>query len=54
MGNRECAAIHDAVEVGEDQIATLKERLRADVCTAKDPAGKAPPASTPAPAGQKT
>lgn len=38
----------------EDQIATLKERLRADVCTAKDPAGKAPPASTPPPAGQKT
>jgi hypothetical protein len=38
----------------EDQIATLKERLRADVCTAKDPAGKTPPASTPAPAGQKT
>lgn len=38
----------------EDQIATLKARLRADVCTAKDPAGKAPPASTPAPAGQKT
>lgn len=35
----------------EDQIATLKERLRADVCTAKDPAGKAAPA---APAGQKT
>lgn len=38
----------------EDQIATLKERLRADVCTAKDPAGKAAPAATPAPAGQKT
>ena len=38
----------------EDQIATLKDRLRADVCTAKDPAGKTPPASTPAPAGQKT
>lgn len=38
----------------EDQIATLKERLRADVCTAKDPAGKAPPAATPPPAGQKT
>lgn len=32
----------------EDQIAALKDRLRADVCTAKDPAGKAP-----APAGQK-
>ena len=38
----------------EDQIATLKERLRADVCTAKDPAGKSPPASTPVPPGQKT
>jgi len=41
----------------EDQIAVLKERLRADVCTAKDPQGKAPPASTPAPvggSGQKT
>ena len=38
----------------EDQIATLKDRLRADVCTAKDPAGKTPPASTPAPPGQKT
>src|SRR5215207_2964711 len=35
----------------EDQIAALKDRLRADVCTAKDPQGK-PPASTPAP-GQK-
>lgn len=40
----------------EDQIALLKERLRADVCTikdptGKDPAGKAPPGSTPAPAG---
>ena len=32
----------------EDQIAALKDRLRADVCTAKDPAGKPP-----APAGQK-
>jgi serine protease Do len=32
----------------EDQIAALKERLRADVCTVKDPQGKAP-----APAGQK-
>lgn len=32
----------------EDQIAALKDRLRADVCTAKDPLGK--PA---APAGQK-
>lgn len=38
----------------EEQIATLKERLRADVCTAKDPAGKTPPAATPAPPGQKT
>jgi S1-C subfamily serine protease len=35
----------------EDQIALLKERLRADVCTIKDPTGKAPPGSTPAPAG---
>lgn len=34
----------------EDQIAALKDRLRADVCTAKDPQGK-PPASTPAPTG---
>jgi len=25
----------------EDQIAVLKDRLKADVCTAKDPAGKA-------------
>ncbi|MGQ0583225.1 MAG: hypothetical protein ACT4O6_14910 [Reyranella sp.] len=32
----------------EDQIAALKDRLRADVCTAKDPLGKPP-----APAGQK-
>ena len=32
----------------EDQIAALKDRLRADVCTAKDPQGKPP-----APAGQK-
>lgn len=32
----------------EDQIAALKDRLRADVCTAKDPAGKgAPQQSTP-------
>ena len=42
----------------EDQIAALKDRLRADVCTIKDPAGKDPagkaPAATPAPAGQKT
>jgi len=42
----------------EDQIAALKDRLRADVCTAKDPTGKdstgkAPPggATTPAPPG---
>ncbi len=40
----------------EDQIALLKERLRADVCTIKDPLGKDPtgksvPGSTPAPAG---
>ena len=35
----------------EDQIALLKERLRADVCTLKDPTGKAAPGSTPAPAG---
>lgn len=34
----------------EDQIALLKERLKADVCTIKDPLGKGP-ASTPAPAG---
>ena len=33
----------------EDQIALLKERLKADVCTIKDPLGKAP--STPAPPG---
>ena len=32
----------------EDQIAALKDRLRADVCTAKDPLGKNPPGSTPA------
>lgn len=38
----------------EDQIAALKDRLRADVCTAKDPTGK-PPAATPVPTtGQKT
>jgi S1-C subfamily serine protease len=34
----------------EDQIALLKERLRADVCTMKDPLGKNAPA-TPAPPG---
>src|ERR1044072_1395499 len=33
----------------EDQIALLKERLKADVCTIKDPLGKGP--SSPAPAG---
>jgi serine protease Do len=33
----------------EDQIALLKERLKADVCTIKDPLGKAP--ASPAPAG---
>lgn len=39
----------------EDQIATLKERLKADVCTIKDPQGKSSPTQTPAPAGgQKT
>ena len=39
----------------EDQIAALKDRLRADVCTAKDPLGKDPgkePNQTPMP-GQK-
>jgi serine protease Do len=35
----------------EDQIALLKERLKADVCTVKDPLGKNPPSSTPAPPG---
>ena len=40
----------------EDQIAALKDRLRADVCTAKDPLGKAPalPESTPPKVEQKT
>jgi|FEC22Drversion2_1045045.scaffolds.fasta_scaffold00540_6 serine protease Do len=33
----------------EDQIALLKERLKADVCTVKDPLGKG--GSSPAPAG---
>jgi hypothetical protein len=33
----------------EDQIAALKERLKADVCTAKDPLGKATPNATPMP-----
>ncbi|MBS0541491.1 MAG: hypothetical protein JSR47_22190 [Proteobacteria bacterium] len=31
----------------EDQIAALKDRLRTDVCTAKDPTGKTPPPQTP-------
>src|ERR1700722_8175376 len=35
----------------EDQIAMLKDRLKADVCTIKDPLGKTTPPSTPAPAG---
>jgi hypothetical protein len=35
----------------EDQIALLKERLKADVCTVKDPLGKNAPSSTPAPPG---
>jgi hypothetical protein len=35
----------------EDQIALLRDRLKADVCTIKEPQGK-PPASTP-PNGQK-
>jgi hypothetical protein len=35
----------------EDQIAALKDRLRADVCTAKDPLGKNLPGATPAPEG---
>src|SRR5579864_737715 len=30
----------------EDQIAALKDRLHADVCTAKDPGGKASPAQS--------
>ncbi len=33
----------------EDQIALLKERLKTDVCTAKDPLGKNGPAQTPMP-----
>ena len=33
----------------EDQIAALKDRLRADVCTARDPQGKPGPAQTPIP-----
>ena len=35
----------------EDQIALMKERLKADVCTIKDPLGKTTPPSTPAPPG---
>jgi hypothetical protein len=35
----------------EDQIAALKDRLRADVCTAKDPLGK--DSTGKPPAGQK-
>jgi len=38
----------------EDQIALLKERLKTDVCTIKDPLGKDPtgrPPASPAPAG---
>ncbi|MBV8409141.1 MAG: hypothetical protein JOY64_16040 [Alphaproteobacteria bacterium] len=31
----------------EEQIALLKQRLRADVCTAKDPLGKDPPGKNP-------
>jgi len=34
----------------EDQIAALKERLHADVCTAKDPGGKGVPQQSPMPA----
>lgn len=34
----------------EEQIALLKERLKADVCTIKDPLGKATPRGTPPPA----
>ena len=44
------------VKALEDQIAALKDRLRADVCTTKDPLGKDPgkePNQTPMP-GQKT
>jgi len=31
----------------EDQIAALKDRLKADVCTAKEPLGKTTPGATP-------
>ncbi|WIM10669.1 hypothetical protein [Enhydrobacter sp.] len=37
----------------EEQIAVLKERLKADVCTIKDPLGKTTPAPEAAP-GHKT
>ncbi len=37
----------------EDQIAALKDRLRADVCTIKDPLGKDPQGKAPAGGGQK-
>lgn len=33
----------------EDQIAALKDRLRTDVCTTKDPSGKAGPQQSPMP-----
>ena len=35
----------------EDQIAALKDRLKADVCTVKDPQGKPPISAPAAPAG---
>jgi len=42
----------------EDQIAALKERLKTDVCTIKDPLGKTAPNATPmpesAPSGRKS
>ncbi|UYN94554.1 MAG: hypothetical protein KIT25_21380 [Enhydrobacter sp.] len=39
----------------EDQIAVLKERLKADVCTIKDPRGRPapPPVSPPSGSGQR-
>ena len=36
----------------EDQILALKDRLRADVCTAKDPGGKGAPLQSPMPPGE--
>jgi len=36
----------------EDQILALKDRLRADVCTAKDPGGKGAPQQSPIPPGE--